>query len=471
MAEMKQSIVLYPASPGSHHMVSIVELGKLISQRHPNFSITVLLDTSSPLIAKSSYINHLLSSNSDPDQAPISFFTLPSLNLPQPDAQTRPERVHQLRLQTVPNVLQALKTISLTSKVLAFITSLWHHPYDPEIPTYYYFTSCASVLALFLYFPTDHDQTPESFKDRSDDVVEFPGLPALRGSQMPDPVLDRNEAEYDFFLYFASCLPKAKGIITNTFQELEPRAIKAIKEGVCVPNHETPPLYHIGPLISDSENRSIQGGSPMPTNCSTLWLDKQPSRSVVYLCFGSRGTFSEEQFKELAIGLERSKLRFLWVVKSQLDLEVLMPQGFLERTKDRGLVVTSWAPQVAILSHESVGGFVTHCGWNSITEAVTYGVPMVAWPLYAEQEVNSVVLVEEMQLAIPIFEVPSKSKQGSVRADEVEKKVLRLMDMESEEGKSLRERCQAVKAMGLAAWSNGGSSFTSFSELVSSWMH
>ncbi|XP_062015623.1 UDP-glycosyltransferase 88F3-like [Rosa rugosa] len=464
MAEMKQSIVLYPASPGSHYLGSTVELGKLISQRHPNFSITVLVDTSSPkALANSSYINHLLSS----DQTSISFFTLPSLNLPHPDAQTRPEF-----FLTVPNVVQALKTISLTSKVLAFITSAVQHPYDPEIPTYYYFPSCASALALFLYLPTIHDQMPESFKDLNDDVVEFPGLPALRGSQMPVSILDRNEAAYDHYLHIASCLPKAKGIIINTIQELEPRAIKAIKEGICVPNHRTPPLYHIGPFISDSENRSIQGGSPMPTNCSTLlWLDEQPSRSVVFLCFGSRGTFSEEQFKELAIGLERSKLRFLWVVRNQLDLEVLLPQGFLERTKDRGLVVTSWAPQVAILSHESVGGFVTHCGWNSITEAVTYGVPMVAWPLYSEQEVNSVVLVEEMKLAIPIFEVLSKSKQGLVSADEVEKKVLRLMDMESEEGKSLRERCQAVKAMGLAAWRNGGSSFTAFSELVSSWMH
>nr|XP_011459422.1 PREDICTED: isoflavone 7-O-glucosyltransferase 1-like [Fragaria vesca subsp. vesca] len=157
-------------------MVSIVELGKLISQHHPNFSITVLVDTSSPL-AKSSHINHLLSSDSD--QTSISFFTLPSLNLPLPDAQTRPECLIQLMTQSVPNVLQALNTISLTSKVLAFITSAVHHPYHPDIPTYYYFTSCASVLALFLYLPTIHDQTVESFKDLNDTVVDFPGLPAL----------------------------------------------------------------------------------------------------------------------------------------------------------------------------------------------------------------------------------------------------------------------------------------------------
>ncbi|KAK9939014.1 hypothetical protein M0R45_015723 [Rubus argutus] len=220
---------------------------------------------------------------------------------------------------------------------------------------------------------------------------------------MPLPLLDRDDPAYDYFLYSASCLPKAEGLITNTFQALEPRAIKAINEGDCVSDHRTPPLYHIGPLIVHPENRfsgELKGDSTLPTKCSMLWLNEQPSQCIVFLCFGRKGTFSEEQMKEMAIGLERSNQRFLWVVRSALDLEILLPEGFLERTRDRGLVVNFWAPQ----------------------------------------EVNSMVLVEEMKVAIPIFEVPSKSKQGLVSADEVENKVSRLMDMESEEGKSLRER-------------------------------
>ena len=132
----------------------------------------------------------------------------------------------------------------------------------------------------------------------------------------------------------------------------------------------------------------------------------------------------------MAIGLEKSNHRFLWVVKSPLnsntepDLEVLLPEGFLERTKDRGVVVKSWAPQSAILSHESIGGFVTHCGWNSVLEAVTCGVPMAAWPLYAEQRMNSVVLVEDMKLATPIEKVSSSSiSEELVSAEELEKRV------------------------------------------------
>lgn len=110
--------------------------------------------------------------------------------------------------------------------------------------------------------------------------------------------------------------------------------------------------------------------------------------------FGSSGQFGTEQIKQMAAGLETSRQRFLWVVRrpatgdehhqsavDELDLDVLFPTGFLHRTKERGLVVMSWAPQWDVLAHGAVGGFVTHCGWNSVLEAVMAGVPMLAWPL------------------------------------------------------------------------------------------
>ena len=116
------------------------------------------------------------------------------------------------------------------------------------------------------------------------------------------------------------------------------------------------------------------------------------------------------QLREIAIGLGKSGQRFLWVVRDppshnlsvsikengEPDLDSLFPDGFLERTKERGLVVKLWTPQGEILTHRSVGGFVTHCGWNSILEAVCAGVPLVAWPLYAEQTLNRAVLVARL---------------------------------------------------------------------------
>ncbi|XP_043696217.1 anthocyanidin 5,3-O-glucosyltransferase-like [Telopea speciosissima] len=135
----------------------------------------------------------------------------------------------------------------------------------------------------------------------------------------------------------------------------------------------------------------------------------------------------------------------------------------MKRTKDRGMVVKSWAPQVAVLSRESVGGFVTHCGWNSVLEAASAGVPMIAWPLYAEQRMNQVFLVEEMKLAIPMDD----SNDGFVSSAEIEKRVRQMMD--SEEGKAIRERVMVMRHAAKAAKSEGGSSRVALAELAESW--
>lgn len=285
---------------------------------------------------------------------------------------------------------------------------------------------------------------------------------------MPDTIIDRTSTDYSEFLDLSMYMPKSAGIIVNTFDSLEPIAIKAIADGLCLPNLPTPPVYCIGPLVAAGGDGSHE--------CLT-WLHSQPSRSVVYLCFGSLGLFSSDQLKEIATGLEMSGHRFLWVVRNppssnkedrflpppDPDLNLLLPEGFLDRTKERGFVVKNWVPQVAILNHKSIGGFVTHCGWNSVLEAVCAAVPMLAWPLYAEQRLNKVVLVEEMELALPMDE----SDDGRVAATEVEKRIRQLM--ESEEGKAVREVAEARKEDAARAMSDNGSSRVALSKLVQSW--
>ncbi|KAH7534094.1 hypothetical protein FEM48_Zijuj04G0200800 [Ziziphus jujuba var. spinosa] len=249
---MKESIVLYPA-PVFHHMVSMVELGKLILRHHHDLSITILVPTGAlDAAATSSYIHQL----SQTDLS-ISFFTLRSIQLPQSLPQNRSAAAFQSIQLNAEAVVDALGTISATSKVLALITSAVHSSYHPHIPTYYYFSSCASTLAFFLHLPTIHNQTSKSFKDLNDTVFHLPGLPPIKASDMPDPVLDRNQPPYHYFIHYASCLPNSKGFIVNTFEALEPQAIKAITDGTCVLDGGTPPIYHIGPLITDSKEMRL----------------------------------------------------------------------------------------------------------------------------------------------------------------------------------------------------------------------
>jgi hypothetical protein len=190
----------------------------------------------------------------------------------------------------------------------------------------------------------------------------------------------------------------------------------------------------------------------------------------VFLCFGSMGLFSAKQLREMAVGLENSGQRFLWAVRNpppeknkEPNLDELLPDGFMERTKERGFVLTQWAPQAEILSHGSVGGFVTHCGWNSVLEAVCGGVPMIGWPLYAEQRMTRVVLVKELKVALTVNE----SEDGLVSAAELEKRVRELMD--SEAGKEVRERVSCMRDDAVAAVKEGGSSRVALAKLAEVW--
>ncbi|XP_042516173.1 UDP-glycosyltransferase 88F3-like [Macadamia integrifolia] len=281
---------------------------------------------------------------------------------------------------------------------------------------------------------------------------------------MPQVLHDRNNEYYDELLDMSINFTKSRGIISSTFQALEPRVIEVVEE-------KTPAYFCIGPLVVEPRDQSSE------PNC-LRWLDAQTSRSVVFLSFGSRGVFPAKQISEIAEGLERSGQRFLWVARSpptdsgkrsslsatdDFDLDAVMPEGFLDRTRDKGQVVKSWAPQVEVLSRESVGGFVTHCWWNSVLEAVCAGVPMLAWPLYAEQEVNKEVLVEDMKLAMPM----EAAEDGIVVAAEVEKRIKALID--SDEGAEMRERSREIREKALAAWAEGGSSKTAFTNLAKSW--
>ncbi|KAD4585947.1 hypothetical protein E3N88_23548 [Mikania micrantha] len=450
------------------HLISMVELGKLITKHHPSYSVIILtLIPSFNTGATAAYVRHISATF-----PAITFHHLPDIPFDPLLFPSMEAIVLELIRRSNPNVNNALKSISESSNIAAFIMDSFCYPAMTvvrgfNVPVYYFFTSGACCLAMFFYMPTIHRTTTESFKDMNA-LIHFPGLPPIPSSDMVGPMLDRTTADYSALLEICEQFPKSAGVIINTFDSLEPRAIKAITDGVCVPDNPTPPIYCVGPLVASGGDDSHE---------CLKWLDLQPTGSVVFLCFGSMCAFTSEQLKEIAKGLEMSGHRFLWVVRSppsnknedrfvpppEPELDVLLPEGFLERTKERGLVVKKWAPQVAVLGHKSVGGFVTHCGWNSVLEAITFGVPMVAWPLYAEQRFNRVMLRDEMKLALSMDELGD----GMVTSAEVEKRVRQLM--EANEGDDVRAVAKARKEEALAAMSEGGSSLVALAKLVASW--
>ncbi|CAI0425503.1 unnamed protein product [Linum tenue] len=164
---------------------------------------------------------------------------------------------------------------------------------------------------------------------------------------------------------------------------------------------------------------------------------------------------------ELAWGLELSEQRFVLVARFPSDR--YLPEGFVERTKGRGVVVASWAPQIAVLGHVATGGFLSHCGWNSTLESVSSGVPMIAWPLYAEQRMNATILEEEVGVAVKVA-----AAAAVVGREEIER-VVRLV-MEGEKGKEMREKARLLKESAAEALSvGGGGSWASLAKVAERW--
>ncbi|CAA3020999.1 beta-D-glucosyl crocetin beta-1,6-glucosyltransferase-like [Olea europaea var. sylvestris] len=128
------------------------------------------------------------------------------------------------------------------------------------------------------------------------------------------------------------------------------------------------------------------------------WLSQKNQLSTVFISFGSENYLSKEQIEEMAWGLELCDVNFIWVVRFPVGnttrIEETLPEGFLERVKDRGMIVQRWVPQAKILAHQSIGGFVSHCGWSSMVESIYFGVPVIAMPLKMDQPINARLMVE-----------------------------------------------------------------------------
>ncbi|KAK3412343.1 hypothetical protein EUGRSUZ_I01122 [Eucalyptus grandis] len=190
------------------------------------------------------------------------------------------------------------------------------------------------------------------------------------------------------------------------------------------------------------------------------WLDLKQPNLVIYICFGNIVNCNEAQLHEIAVGLEASGQQFIWVVKKDPNVgggkEEWLPDQYESRIQNKGLIIRGWAPQVLILNHEAIGGFVTHCRWNSILGVVTAGVPMVTWPVTAEQFYNEKLVTQVLKIGVDIG-----AKQWRERVKEAVKRV-----PVGEEAEEMRRRAKALAEMARGAVEEGGSSWSDLDALI-----
>ncbi|GMH17552.1 hypothetical protein Nepgr_019393 [Nepenthes gracilis] len=243
------------------------------------------------------------------------------------------------------------------------------------------------------------------------------------------------------------------GVVVNSFAELEGDYVSVLESSY----REGTRAWCVGPAflygrIGEERNDEL------PYYLS--WLDERKgSGNVIYVCFGTQAHLSDLQMEEIALGLEMAGWPFLWVVKSR---SWTPPEGWEERVKGRGLVVRGWVEQRRILAHAAVGGFLSHGGWNSVLESLTAGVPLLVWPMGAEQPLNAKFVVEVLAAGIGIQR--RQDDAGVVERSAICGGVKDLMG--GEKGIMATQKAEEVARAARRAVEGGGSSSDRLDQLI-----
>lgn len=329
-------------------------------------------------------------------------------------------------------------------------------------------TSCFALCS------SENMRSYKPFKNVYSDFEPFliPDLPhqiKLIKTQVPEYDLDEIENDFTKFTdLIRESEKKSYGVIVNSFYDLEPDYVEYYRKNLGRKS------WHIGPLLlcnRAAEEKAQRGKKPSIDKHDCLkWLNSKPPKSVIYLCFGSMCNISSSQLHEIAKGLEGSGQQFIWVIRKSEERtnQELLPEGFEERMKKkRGLIIRGWAPHMLILEHKAIGAFVTHCGWNSILEGISVGgVPMVTWPMFAEQFLNEKLVTEVLRIGVSVGAKKwSIVVSDDVKSEAIEKAIRDVMI--GEEVVEMRNRAMALKEKARkAVEEEGGSSYYDLCALI-----
>ncbi|KAL6962330.1 7-deoxyloganetin glucosyltransferase [Sarracenia purpurea var. burkii] len=293
-----------------------------------------------------------------------------------------------------------------------------------------------------------------------DTVIDWiPGMKDIRLKDLPSFIrtTDPNDIMLDFVISETENACRASAIIFNSFEKLDHKVLDPLSSMF-------PPIYPIGPLHLlmnqiDDDSLKPMGSNLWKEDIECLeWLNSKEPNSVVYVNFGSITVMTPSQLVEFAWGLANSNQTFLWIIRPDLVTgdTALLPPKFVATTKERSFI-TSWCPQEQVLAHPSIGGFLTHCGWNSTIESISNGVPMVIWPFFAEQQTNCWSCCSEWGIGREI--------DSNVKRDEVESLVRELLV--GEKGKEMKRKAMEWKKLAEeAVESSSSSSFVNLDKVV-----
>ncbi|KAK9288696.1 hypothetical protein L1049_017159 [Liquidambar formosana] len=327
-----------------------------------------------------------------------------------------------------------------------------------HVPSAMLWIQPAAVLGIYYYYFKGYGDLIRSCSNDPSWSIELPGLPPMATRDLPSFFLPSNRhhfvlpiLEEQIEILDEETNPK---VLVNTFDALEPEALKAVDKLNLIP---------IGPSIPSA---FLDGKDPSDTSFGgdlfqhskdhyIEWLNSKPISSVIYVSFGSISELSKPQMEEIARGLLESGWPFLWVIRAPQNGEKEKEEDELscrEELEQQGMIVP-WCSQVEVLSHPSLGCFVTHCGWNSSLESLVCGVPVVAFPQWMDQGTNAKLMEDVWKTGRRV----AANEGGVVEWGEI-KRCLEIVMGNGEEGEEMRRNANKWKELSRAAMKEGGSS-------------
>ncbi|XP_030447336.1 UDP-glycosyltransferase 87A1-like [Syzygium oleosum] len=301
--------------------------------------------------------------------------------------------------------------------------------------------TAASNFSFFYHLQLleQNGHLPQNLSEKGDEMVDY--IPGILPIRLTDLVRGRSEQMMKRLRLLVDWVHRAQYLLLSSVYEIESQTVNALKPSLSFP------IYTVGPSIPYFE---LEDNPRMNSDSDYIikWLDLQPGSSVLYLSLGSFLSVSSSKMDEIAAGLRNSNVRFLWVARDEASrLKELLPGGDMA-------IVVPWCDQLRALTHPSVGGFWTHCGWNSIQEGVYAGLPFLAYPIAMDQGYNCKIVVDNWKVG------------WSVGEGDIAGLVRKFMDLGDSESKELRRRAGHLQELCRHAIRPEGSSGTNISAFI-----
>ncbi|XP_073043506.1 UDP-glycosyltransferase 86A1-like [Primulina eburnea] len=329
----------------------------------------------------------------------------------------------------------------------------------PEIAEKYemvsvsFWTEPAIVFSLYYHLQLLKENGHVPVNGRQEEVDYVPGIRAINTKDFMS-YLQESELTLLHRAIFGAFddVKRLDFILCNTVEELEAEAVSVLQK--------KQPFYAIGPLFPLDLLKVLVPRSLLPELDCTEWLNTKAPGSVLYVSFGSLATTEKNVILEIAGGILLSGVNFIWVLRPGIvgsDEDGMLPDGFQDRVKDQGVIVP-WCKQWQVLSNPGIGGFLTHCGWNSVLESIWFGVPMICYPLFTDQITNRKLVVDDWKVGLNLC------NGKNITREEVVEKIGTLMD--EEKSFKLRQEIKKLRNTLQNASSEDGSSERNFARFV-----